>query len=75
MCIGKRDVTRSTSLQRKPLQLEDGVIISVEDFGEFLQVIDRNLRLLLGPQPDKHPRKNAAHQLKDLLDRYPVCFE
>jgi hypothetical protein len=75
MCIGKGDSTLSTSLQRKPLQLEDGVISSIEGFSELLQVIVRNLRLLLGPQPDEHPRKNAGHQLKDLLDRYLVCFE
>jgi hypothetical protein len=30
---------------------------------------------LLGSQPDEHPRKNAVHQLKDLLDRYLVCFK
>jgi hypothetical protein len=75
MRIGKRDSTLSTSLQRKPLQLEDGNVSSIEGFSELLQVIVRNLCLLLGPQPDEHPRKNVVHQLKDLLDRYPVCFE
>jgi hypothetical protein len=30
---------------------------------------------LIGPQPDEHPRKNVVHQLKNLLDRYLVCFE
>jgi hypothetical protein len=75
MGIGKCDSTFSTSLQRKPLQLEDGVISSIEGFGEFLQVTIQNLRLLLGPQPNEHPRQNVANQLKDFLDRYPVCFE
>jgi hypothetical protein len=39
MCIGKCDSTLSTSLQGKPLQLEDGVVSSIEGFGKFLQVI------------------------------------
>jgi hypothetical protein len=43
--------------------------------GEFLQIIIWNLRLLLGPQPDKHLHKNAFNQLEDFLDRYPVCFQ
>jgi hypothetical protein len=30
---------------------------------------------LLGPEPDEHPRKNVVHQLKDILDKYPVSFE
>jgi hypothetical protein len=75
MCIGKCNGSLSTSLQRKTFQLEDGVVSSIKGLGEFLQVIFWNLRLLLGPQPDEHPCKNAVHQLKDLLDRYPVYFE
>jgi hypothetical protein len=75
MCIGKCDSTLSTSLQRKPLQLEDGVVSSIEGFSEFLQIIVQNFRLLLGPQPDEHPCKNVVHQLKDLLDRYLVFFK
>jgi hypothetical protein len=30
---------------------------------------------LLGPQPNKNPRKHAVNQLEDLLDRYPVRFQ
>jgi hypothetical protein len=30
--------------------------------------------ILLGPQPDKNPCKNAVNQLKDFSDRYPVRF-
>jgi hypothetical protein len=65
MCVGKGNGSLSTSLQRKPLHLEDGVVGSVEGLGEFLQIIVWNLRVLLGSQPDKHSRKNAFNQLKD----------
>jgi hypothetical protein len=41
----------------------------------LLQVVGRNLCLLLRPQPNKHPRKNAVYQLEDILDRYLACFE
>jgi hypothetical protein len=74
MSIGKGNGSLSTSLQRKPLHLEDGVIGSVEGLGKFLQIIIWNLHILLGPQPDKHPHKNAFNQLEDFLDIYLVCF-
>jgi hypothetical protein len=63
-----------TSLLRKALHLKDGVISGVKGLGEILHVIVWHLRLLLGPQPDKNPRKNAVNQLEDFLDGYPVRF-
>jgi hypothetical protein len=60
---------------KEAFHLKDGVVSSVEGPSEFLHIIVWNLHLLLGPQPDKDPRKNAVYQLKDFLDRYPVRFK
>jgi hypothetical protein len=58
--------------ERRALHKKDGVVRGVKGLGKFLQIW--HLRLLLGPQPDKNPRKHAINQLEDLLDIYPVCF-
>jgi hypothetical protein len=49
------------------------VVVGVEGFGKILQI--RYIGLLLGPQPDKNPCNNAANQLEDFPDRYPVRFQ
>jgi hypothetical protein len=41
--------------------MKDGVVSGVEGLREFLHIIIWHLRLLLGPQPDKNPRKNAVN--------------
>jgi hypothetical protein len=41
--------------------MKDGVVSGVEGRGEFFHVIIWHLRLLLGPQPDKNPLKNAVN--------------
>jgi hypothetical protein len=73
MRICKCNGPLGTSLQGETLHSKYGVIISVEGFGKILQVW--YIGLLLGPQPDKNPRKNAVNQLEDFLDRYPVRFQ
>jgi hypothetical protein len=65
----------STSLQREALHVKDGVFSGVESLGEFLHIIIRHLRLLLGPQPNKNPHKNTVNQLKDFPKGYPVRFQ
>jgi hypothetical protein len=73
MCIRKRNGPLGTTLQGEALHNKYGVVRGVEGLVKVLQIWP--LRLLLGPQPDKDPRKHAVNQLEDPLDRYPVRFQ
>jgi hypothetical protein len=55
--------------------MKDGVFSGVESLGEFLHIIIWHLRLLLGPQPNKNPRKNVVNQLEDFPNGYLVRFQ
>jgi hypothetical protein len=59
--------------KERPFIVKFGVIIGVEGSGKILQVW--YIGLLLGPQPEKNPCKNAVNQLEDFLDRYPIRFQ
>jgi hypothetical protein len=51
MCIRKCDSTLSTSLQRKPLQLEDGVVSRIKGFGSFFKSLFGTSAFFIGHNP------------------------
>jgi hypothetical protein len=57
------------------LHKKDRIVGGVKGLGKFLQIILWHLRSLLGPQPDENPRKHAANQLEDFLERNLVRFQ
>jgi hypothetical protein len=72
MSISKNDGPLCTPLHGTTLQQENRVLRGVKGLDELLQISIFNANLLLRPQPDEKPCKNAARQSEDLLVGIPV---